>query len=111
MERTTRTIQTESGASIVVYDKMTGGDLMDLESAMMGNEIEANRETQTLKLNPSDIYKKNLRLLCDFLVVSVNGETDPEKKWSTLRSLEASEWNIVQDALKAISASSVSKKK
>jgi hypothetical protein len=74
-------------------------------------DAEVNAASGETKIKPAEVYRRRLRVLCDIMVVSVNGETDNAKKWDLLRSLEADEWSVVQDALNAATAGSTGKKK
>lgn len=99
MEKQTKEILTGAGVKIVIVDQLTGRDAMDIETAIMGKSMEFDAQTKTARMDPSEIYRRNLRALSDFVVVSVDGETDNEKKWEMLLSLPVVDWKMIQAEL------------
>ena len=99
MDKKIKDLETSAGVKVVILDELTGGDAMDIQAAIMGKSVEINTATKVASINPSEAYRRNLRVLCDFIVVSIGDETDNEKKWTALRSLPVSDWNMIQAEL------------
>ena len=93
MERTTKTIKTPGGHSVVMYDYITGGEMQDIarkatKDGNYGAQIDTGNETvqalvRSLDGSADDLLPRILDLpLPDYQAISneVQALLDPEKK-------------------------------
>lgn len=105
-ERSTRTIKTPlAEIEVVLHDYMTGGEMMDLEAVAVGSGVKSvDGRSGEVQMRADEAYKKRLRKLADVMIVSIGGETDPEKRWTALRALQARDYAFVMKEVEAAAA-------
>lgn len=87
MERETKSIKTESGHEIVYHTRMTAGEYMEFNDSELGDVTVKNKEKEggiTTTVNAKELTSRKRRALVDIMVVSVDGETNREKRWTII---------------------------
>lgn len=86
MERETVKLKLDiSGADIILVSALTGGEVMDIEAAPLGQETQTTHKGVTI--NGAMAYKLRLKKLIEMIVVSINGVTDKAAVWQAVKDL------------------------
>lgn len=100
MERQHKTIKTPgAGNEVILNSELTGGEVMDLEMAIAR---ATTADKAGAKIDVGEAYKSRLRLLCDSIVVSIDGKTGNAEKWEALRALNAADYTFVMKEITVV---------
>lgn len=90
---------------IVLHSYMTGGEQIDLEAVAIDAGVESvDGRSGQIKMRAEDAYRKRLRKLIDIMVVSIAGETDKEKNWSTLKDMKSKDYDFIMAGIERAAA-------